>query len=143
VIRPAVGALRHVNRFAVVGVLNTAIYYTLYLLLRTVFPYLAAHLSAILIAMIGSFFLNCYWTFQTQPTWRKFALFPLTNVTNYILTTLGVIALVEWFNVDERVAPLIAALAAIPVTFLLSRRVLNGTRGPVQAATVAPGTSLD
>lgn len=87
-----------------------------------------------LVAMIGSFFLNCHWTFQTQPTWSKFAWFPLTNATNYILTTLGVVALVEWFNVDERVAPLIAAVAAIPVTFLLSRRVLTGTLGPVQAA---------
>jgi putative flippase GtrA len=143
VIRPYVHALRHINRFAIVGVINTAVYYTLYLLLRTVIPYLPAHLSAILIAMIGSFFLNCYWTFQTQPTWRKFALFPLTNATNYILTTLGVIALVEWFNVDERVAPLIAAFAAIPVTFLLSRQVLTGAHGPSRPHPLAPGTRPD
>lgn len=121
------GLLRHVNRFAVVGGINTAVYYTLYLLARTVIPYLAAHLVAIFIAMVGSFFLNCYWTFQTRPTWGKFALFPLTNATNYVFTTAGVVVLVEWAGVDERVAPLLAALAAIPVTFVLSRRVLTGS----------------
>lgn len=125
--RLRVGALRHVNRFVVVGVINTVVYYSLYLILRTVVPYLAAHLFAILVSMVGSFFLNCYWTFQTPPTWRKFALFPLTNATNYGMTTLGVVALVEWYHTDERVAPLLAALAAIPVTFVLSRRILLGS----------------
>lgn len=122
--------LRHVNRFAVVGVVNTAVYYGLYLGLRAAIPYLAAHLIAIFIAMVGSFFLNCYWTFQTLPTWRKFALFPFTNATNYVVTTLGVFVLVEWFGVDERWAPLIAAVAAIPITFVLSRWVLTGAHRP-------------
>jgi len=121
--------LRHISRFVIVGVINTAVYYALYLLLRLVMPYLAAHLVAIFFAMVGSFFLNCYWTFQTPPTWRKFAVFPLTNATNYVLTTVGVVVLIEWLDVDERIAPILAALAAIPVTFLLSRRVLRGRRG--------------
>jgi putative flippase GtrA len=123
---PAGLMLRHAARFAVVGALNTGVYYGSYLLLRTVVHYLAAHLIAIVVAMVGSFFLNCYWTFRTPPTWRKFMLWPLTNATNYVLTTIGVVVLVEWLTVDQRVAPLIAAAAAIPVTFLLSRRVLTG-----------------
>ena len=60
-----------------------------------------------------------------DPTWRKFFLWPLTNATNYVMTTVGVVVLVQWLSVDERVAPLIAAAAAIPVTFLLSRRLLD------------------
>lgn len=125
------------------GGINTVVYYTLFLLLNTVVPYLAAHLFAIFIAMVGSFFLNCHWTFQTRSTWRKFVLFPLTNATNYVLTTLGVIMLIEWFRVDERVAPLVAALAAIPVTFALSRRVLTGPRGVQTVAPVVLGTHSD
>jgi putative flippase GtrA len=34
--------------------------------------------------------------------------------------------LVEVFGVDERIAPFIAAVAAIPVSFLLTRRILTG-----------------
>lgn len=124
----------HVARFAVVGVINTAVYYGSYLLLHEVLPYLAAHLLAIAVAMVVSFFLNTYWTFRTRPTWRKFALWPLTNATNYVLTTVGVVVLVEWVRLDERVAPLVAAAAAIPVTFLLSRRVLTGSSGRPSAA---------
>ncbi|TQF74841.1 GtrA family protein [Rhodococcus spelaei] len=117
--------IRHILRFGVVGLINTAVYYGLYLAFNTVMPYLAAHLLAIAISMVGSFFLNCYWTFRTPPTWRKFALFPLTNATNYIVTTVGMILLVSALHVDDRIAPLIAAVAAIPVTFLLSRRILT------------------
>ena len=126
--------LRHAAKFAVVGVVNTGVYYGSYLLLRPVVHYLAAHLLAIVIAMVGSFLLNCWWTFRTRPTWRKFALWPLTNATNYVMTTVGVVVLVEWLDVDQRVAPLVAAVAAIPVTFLLSRRVLFGRPEPGGAA---------
>ncbi|MGY1986968.1 GtrA family protein [Blastococcus sp. SYSU DS0669] len=118
--------LQHVARFAVVGVINTGVYYGTYLLLHVVVPYLVAHLLALVVAMVGSFFLNTLWTFRTRPTWRKFALWPLTNATNYLLTTVGVVVLVEWLGLAERVAPLVAAAAAIPVTFLLSRRLLAG-----------------
>jgi putative flippase GtrA len=135
--------LRHVNRFVVVGVINTVVYYGLYLLLRTVIPYLAAHVIAIFIAMLGSFFLNCYWTFETPPTWRKFALFPFTNATNYVVTTVGVFVLVEWFRVDQRWAPLIAAATAIPITFVLSRRVLIGRPKCDQVLPAMPRTSAE
>ncbi|MBM4481371.1 GtrA family protein [Rhodococcus hoagii] len=126
--------MRHILRFGVVGVVNTGVYYALYLVFNTVMPYLAAHLLAIAISMVGSFFLNCYWTFRTRPTWRKFALFPLTNATNYIVTTVGMVLLVTFLGVDDRIAPLIAAVAAIPVTFLLSRRIL--THQPASTVTV-------
>jgi putative flippase GtrA len=132
--------LSHVTRFAVVGVVNTGVYYGTYLLLSTVLHYLAAHLLAIVVSMVVSFFLNCLWTFRTRPTWRKFALFPLTNATNYLLTTTGVVVLVEWLEVDEHIAPLLAAAAAIPVTFLLSRRVLSGRpAAPVDLAPTGRG----
>ncbi|MGY2067510.1 GtrA family protein [Blastococcus sp. SYSU DS0619] len=131
--------LRHAVRFAVVGVVNTGVYYGTYLLLSLWTHYLVAHLGAILVAMVGSFLLNCYWTFRTRPTWRKLALFPLTNATNYVMTTVGVVALVEWLAVDERVAPLLAAVAAIPVTFLLSRRLLTGNPAAATGEPVEPG----
>jgi len=132
--------LRHAWRFAVVGVLNTGVYYACYLPLHTVVHYLVAHVLATAVALVGSFLLNCLWTFRTRPTWRKLALFPLTNAVNYVMTTAGVLVLVEWFSVDERIAPLIAAVAAIPATFLLSRSVLigSGRSAGAPAAAVTP-----
>ena len=122
--------VRSAVKFGVVGLGNTGVYYGAYLVFRLVLPYLAAHVLGLAVAMVVSFFLNCYWTFRTRPTWRKFALWPLTNATNYVMITVGVVVLVEWLRVDSRIAPLIAAVAAIPVTFLLSRKVLTGRPDP-------------
>lgn len=113
-------------RFALVGAVNTGTYYGLYLLLGLVLrlPYLAAHVVAFALSMVGSFFLTSYFTYRTRPTWRKFLLFPLTNAANFVITTAGVYLLVDVAGLDSRYAPLLAAAAAIPVTFVLSRTIM-------------------
>jgi len=123
--------LGQVVRFALVGVVNTGTYYGSYLLLREVLPYLAAHVVAFALSTVGSFFLNSYVTYRSRPTWRRFLLFPLTVAANFVITTVGVTVLVEGLGVGERPAPLLAALAAIPFTFVATRYVLT-------APTLAP-----
>ncbi|MER6226246.1 GtrA family protein [Streptomyces sp900105755] len=120
--------------FAVVGVVNTATYYGLYLLFLRSLPYLAAHILAFFLSMIGSFFLNAKFTYRTRPTWRKFLLFPLTNATNFVITTVGVYVIVDVLHAGSRFAPLMASAAAIPVTFVVSRWVM------LQRPEGAPGT---
>ncbi|MFI6107346.1 GtrA family protein [Streptomyces sp. NPDC051310] len=112
-------------RFALVGVVNTATYYAFYLLLLAAhLPYVAAHVVAFLLSMTGSFFLNCRFTYRTRPTWRKFLLFPLTNAANFVITTSGVWLLVDMAGFSSRWAPLVAAAAAIPITFVVSRTIM-------------------
>ncbi|MFF8832615.1 GtrA family protein [Streptomyces sp. NPDC015131] len=125
-------------RFALVGAVNTATYYVLYLLLLALgLPYVAAHVVAFLLAMTGSFFLNCRFTYRTRPTWRKFLLFPLTNAANFVITTSGVWLLVDVAGFSSRWAPLLAAAAAVPVTFLVSRTIM------LRPETPRAGGSLD
>ncbi|MFI1090904.1 GtrA family protein [Streptomyces sp. NPDC020917] len=114
-------------RFALVGVVNTGTFYGFYLTLHPWMPYFLAYTVAFVLSMIGSFFLNTFFTYRTRPTWRKFLLFPLTNLTNYVVTSVGVYVFVEWVHMNDKIAPLIAAAAAIPFTYVLSRRIL--TRG--------------
>ncbi|MGW5428604.1 GtrA family protein [Streptomyces sp. NPDC004059] len=115
---------RQILTFAAVGVINTATYYCLYLLFLNWLPYLFAHVIAFVTSMVGSFFLNARFTYRTRPTWRKFLLFPLTNVTNFLVTTSGVYVIVDVLHAGSRFAPLLASAAAIPVTFVVSRRVM-------------------
>ncbi|ARP69361.1 GtrA family protein [Streptomyces pluripotens] len=115
---------RQILTFVVVGAVNTATYYGLYLLFLDWLPYLGAHALAFLLSMVGSFFLNARFTYRTRPTWRKFLLFPLTNVTNFLVTTTGVYVIVDVLHAGSRLAPLAASAAAIPVTFVLSRRIM-------------------
>ncbi|MFF8865629.1 GtrA family protein [Streptomyces sp. NPDC015139] len=115
---------RQIITFALVGVINTATYYCLYLLFLMWLPYLAAHVLAFALSMVGSFFLNARFTYRTRPTWRKFLLFPLTNATNFLITTAGVYVIVDVLHAGSRFAPLLASAAAIPVTFVVSRWVM-------------------
>jgi len=118
--------LGRIVRFGIVGVINTATYFGLYLLLRLHLPYLVAHVVAFLLATIGSYFLNCRFTFKVKPSWGSFLLFPLSNLSNFVITTAGLYLLVDRLGLDERWAALPAAVVAIPITFLVAQFVLTG-----------------
>lgn len=135
--------LLQIVRFALVGGVNTATFYGFYLALHPWLPYFAAYTLAFVLSMIGSFFLNTYFTYRTRPTWRKFLLFPLTNLTNYVVTSVGVYALVEWAGMNDKIAPLVAAAAAIPFTYLLSRRILTPTAATAPTPPTGPIPQAD
>ncbi|MFI2304240.1 GtrA family protein [Actinacidiphila glaucinigra] len=111
-------------RFGMVGVANTGVYYGLYLLFLLRLPYVAAHVLAFVLSMIGSYFLTTWFTYRTRPSWRTFLLFPLTNVANFVITTGGLYLLVDVLRVGSWFAPLIASAAAVPVTFAVSRMIM-------------------
>jgi putative flippase GtrA len=118
--------LSRIFRFGVVGGINTATYYALYLLFHLRLPYLVAHVCAFVLAMIGSYFLNCYFTFRRPPSLRTFLLFPLSNLANFVITTVGLRILVGTFGVGERVAPIPVALIAIPITYVVAHTIMLG-----------------
>lgn len=114
-------------RFIIVGVVNTGNYFVLYLLFLHVghLNYIISHILAFLISMVGSFFLNSYFTYRTKPTWKKFIQFPMTYVVNLTVTTFGVYILVDLLKLNETISPLIASFAAIPFTFMISKKILK------------------
>ncbi len=123
-------------RFGLVGVVNTGTYYLSYLVLLRWMPYLAAHVVAFALSTVGSYFLNVYVTYRTRPAWRTFLLFPLTTVANFTITTGGVYVLVDLAGMNDKASPLIAAAAAVPITFLVSRTIMLG---PTINGTPEPG----
>ncbi|MEU3466799.1 GtrA family protein [Streptomyces sp. NPDC006687] len=133
--------LGQVFRFALVGGVNTGTFFVIYLLLHPWMPYFAAYTLAFVLSMVGSFFMNTYFTYRTRPTWKKFLLFPLTNVTNYVIQSAGLYALVTWAGMDTKIAPLAAAVVAIPFTFLLSRKILTRGAGTASAAEPEPASA--
>ncbi|MFC7932375.1 GtrA family protein [Streptomyces cinereoruber] len=144
---PALRArLAEIIRFGLVGGVNTGTFFGFYLLLHPWMPYLAANSIAFVLSMIGSFFLNTYFTYRTRPTWKKFALFPLANLTNFVVQSTGLFVLVTWVGMDERIAPLVAAVVAIPFTYLISQRILvpRGTgAAPAASGPSGPGSETD
>lgn len=112
-------------RFIIVGIINTLNYYTLYIILMYFNnPYIISHTLAFVISMIGSFYLNCYFTYKTKPTVKKFFQFPMTYIVNYSVTTLSLYILIDVLNLNEFIAPLIAAILPIPITYMVSKWIL-------------------
>lgn len=117
-------------RFVLVGFLNTANYYILYLFFMHIvsLPYMAAHLSAFFISMVGSFYFNSYFTYKVKPTLRKFLQFPLTYVVNISVSSAALFLLVDLMNFNENISPLIAQGITIPATFFVSKKVLTNDK---------------
>ncbi|MCP3799681.1 GtrA family protein [Allokutzneria sp. A3M-2-11 16] len=132
------GKYDRIVRFAVVGAINTGVYYGLYLLLGQVAHYQVAHITAFLIAMVGSYFLSCYFTFKVRPTLRKFLLFPLSNATSFIVQTAGLYLLVDVIGMHEDHAPLITMAVSIPITYLVAKFVLTDRPAAASALAAAP-----
>jgi putative flippase GtrA len=112
-------------RFAIVGLANTLAYWWSFLLLQIAVSYAVAHVGAWLLAMIFSFFANCAFTFRVRPTLPRFLLFPLSTLPSFASATVGLVVLVEVFEVDSRVAPLLSAILAVPVTYFVLAMLLR------------------
>lgn len=116
------------NRFVVVGVINTLTYYSIYLLLHkgAGLPYLLAHVLGFLISLNVSFFLNSYVTYKVKPTLKKYLYFPLTQVVNMSVSTVLIYVFVEFIHLSSNIAPFVAVLFTVPITFLVSSRIMKG-----------------
>jgi putative flippase GtrA len=113
-------------RYAGVGLVNTVSYYVIFRVLHHFAPYLVAHVMSFAVCIVISFFLNCAVTFHVAPTWRRFIRFPLSTLTTFIVMTVGVSVLVEGVGADPNVASLVSALAAVPLSYVISRLLLVG-----------------
>ncbi len=115
-------------RFGIIGVINTVHYYIWYLLfLYFNIPYVISHTIAFTLSMIGSYFLNCYFTFKTKPTLKKFIKYPLTTLANYLISTFSLVLLVKIFHIRSSIAVLWAAILPIPITFLVTKHILKNS----------------
>ncbi|OKK03560.1 hypothetical protein AMK26_18985 [Streptomyces sp. CB03234] len=128
-------AVRQFVTFAVIGLVNTAVYYGVYATLNIWLPYLAAHVIGYTVSVVGSFLLNSYITVRTRPTWRAFARYPLSGAANVVGSGILLHLAVSRLGMDENLAAIAAGVAVTPLSFLLARWAI--TSGA--AATRRPG----
>jgi len=114
-------------KFVVVGCINTATYYSLYLVFLHVanLYYFVAHLGAFVISLVGSFFLNSYYTYNVKPTLGKFIRYPLTQVANTLITSALLYIFVEILHFNASLAPIAALFFTVPITFIMTSRILK------------------
>ncbi len=126
-------------KFSMVGVVNTLVSYVVYLALHLVLPYMVAFVLGFAVGVVVSFLLNCRFTYRVKPTWRGFLLFPLSAIPNLLLSSAGVLLMVEVLGWSERIAPLVATVLAVPVSFVIARTILVR---PIRAADNAAAAAI-
>lgn len=116
--------LRQFAGFAVIGVVNTCVYYLVFLLTDAWLHYLAAYAVSFAVTVAVSFVLNSLIVYRVRPTWRGAFRFPLASLCNLVIVggtlQLGVTA----FHLSANVAALLAGVLVAPLSFLLSRWAL-------------------
>ncbi|WP_110943624.1 GtrA family protein [Virgibacillus senegalensis] len=115
------------TRFIIVGGLNTAHYYLIYLICYNLLSwhYLASHVIAFVVSMVISFFLNVYFTYRVKPTFAKFLQFPLTQLANVSLSSFLMFVFVDLLGWNGNAAPFAALFLTVPVTFLITGKILK------------------
>ncbi|MBP1950948.1 GtrA family protein [Virgibacillus litoralis] len=114
-------------RFIIVGIINTLNYYGIYLIFNLVLGinYMASHIIGFAISLIVSFFLSSYFTFQVKPSLKKFLQFPLTQLFNISVSSVLIYLFVEYFFIDSTIAPIVSLFITVPLTFLITGKILK------------------
>jgi putative flippase GtrA len=117
-------------RFAIVGVLNTAISLAVYKLAVDVgVPYPVASVVAFAVGALNSYTLNRIWTFRAGGFSRSgFARYIVVQLVGLGINELVLVAAVEGLSVDALVAQAFALVIASSVMFVLNRQWAFATR---------------
>ncbi|MFC1758317.1 GtrA family protein [Planctomycetota bacterium] len=113
-----------VLKFVVSGGLNSALSLAIYWILALFLPYRLAYTIAYICGICISYVLQAKWVFRGRMTLRHVA-FPMVYLVQYVLGIGLLSLLVELLAVPQSLAPLLVIVATLPVTFCLSRSVLE------------------
>lgn len=105
--------------FGIIGVINTLVSQGLYMVFvgMEVAVGTASILSDVL-SMIGSYFMNTYFTYKQKPTWKSAVTFPLSYIPGIIISALMVILVVDILHAPKMFAKILSLPLYIPVNFL-------------------------
>lgn len=111
-------------RFAIVGVVATAIHYGLYYLLLGSLNVNIAYSIGYIVSLICNFILSASFTFKSQANVKKGFGFVCSHLINYLLH----IAFLNFFlfiGIPDKVAPIPVFCCVFPINFLLVRTVFK------------------
>ena len=113
-------------KFVLVGSFNTGSSYLIYLFLLIFLPYSLAYSISFVTSIIISYFLNTYWVFKQPWRWKKLAQFPMVYLVQYLVGLLLLNLMIDYLGVSEKIAPLLIIISLIPLTYILTKRIIKG-----------------
>lgn len=112
-------------RFLVVGGINTAASYVIYVLVSLVAHYVVAYTISTIAGIVISYVLNAVYVYRTKLSLARAAAYPVVYVVQYGLGVALLYVLVDRMGISKFIAPLIIVVLTIPITFLLSRYIVK------------------
>ncbi|MDR7281987.1 putative flippase GtrA [Pseudomonas corrugata] len=88
-------------------------------------PYKISYTISYIFGIGIAYALNRVFVFKGHQGIKSVALLPLVYLIQYLFSLLIVWVWVEKLGYDQRVAPLIAIMTTIPVTFMLSKLIFS------------------
>lgn len=113
-------------KFIFIGSLNTGLSYLIYLIFLIFLPYSIAYSLSFVTSILISYFLNTYLVFNQPWCWKKLAQFPLVYLVQYSVGLLFLSLMIEYLDINEKLAPLLTIILLIPLTYILTKRIING-----------------
>lgn len=108
-------------KFLIVGCVNTAISFFLFLILLKFMPYQSAFILCYMVGIIGSYVLNGIWTFSSKISVKGLFSYPVVYLIQLFIGWIVLQMVVETFNFSEKIAFIISLLVSIPVGYLMTK----------------------
>lgn len=117
---------REIVRFLACGVANTVVSYVAYWLLLLIMSYQFAWAVSFVAGAALSYYLNTRFVFGARLRLSTALQFPLVYLIQYLASAVLLHVSVEFLSVDQLLAPILAVVGTIPVTYFASRFVIQG-----------------
>jgi putative flippase GtrA len=114
-------------RFAIVGVICTAIHYLIYVFILGIIGTNPAYIVGYLVSFASNFYLTAFFTFKTVPSWRRLFGMAGAHGVNFMLHLILLNVFLS-MGIAHTIAPIPVFAIAIPINFLLVRFVFNNKK---------------
>jgi len=111
------------------GGVNTLLSYGVYVAALQITSYQVAYSISYFLGILISYYLNTVFVFKSSFSLVKAFKYPVVYVVQYLLGVFLLVVLVEWLGVDAYFAPIAVIVLTIPVTYYLSRKIIEGSSG--------------
>jgi len=113
-------------RFVFFGGVNTLLGYLIYVILLIFLNYKVSFTITYVSSIVISYYLNSKFVFYRKVTLKKGLMYPSVYLIQYLTCMLLLHIFVEILNLSKFIAPILAVLLTVPVTFFLSRSIIKG-----------------
>jgi len=114
--------LGRIIRFGITGSLSTLVHYGAYVLALLWMNATLAYTVGYGVGFCVNYVLTTFFTFKKQPSKRNAAGFLASHIVNYLLE-IGVLNVMIYFGMEERLAGILTLIVVVPINFLILRYV--------------------